>query len=293
MVIELQLTKDKATIAGGNVSTQRLASFETQLTALSADVEDLRLTPTDPQPLGIRDTFSTSLEKISYTNYIEAMLLESEISSDTSSDAGSQLILIPSTSPRSESPLSGNPPLAHRHKEQMRAQIEHRMFPGPKPVLYGGAMCDHLELVLFNIRTCYTKGSFQPERTDGKVMEPRFWTECSGSIYFFKISDLPKAQRSLRESLTVNPGDVFVSGSAVVLIEILSTLSPINTAVNPQVWKTLLAYLYKLAIDNLPRWSPIMVVVCRLYEGINSVDWSVRALTFIVDRLRANLDPAN
>ncbi|KAM0510851.1 hypothetical protein ACHAPE_010477 [Trichoderma viride] len=166
------------------------------------------------------------------------------------------------------------------------------MFPGPRSVLYDGAMCAHLELVLFNIRTYYTKGNFQPEPT---VTEPRFWTECSNSIYFFKISDLPKAQWSLQKSLTVNPGDVFVEGSAVVLIEILSTLSAINIAVSPQVRKTLLAHLYNLAIKNLPRRSPIVVVVCRLYEGMDSVDcmWLVRALTFIEDRLRANFDPAN
>ncbi|KAM0470372.1 hypothetical protein ACHAPX_009992 [Trichoderma viride] len=144
------------------------------------------------------------------------------------------------------------------------------MFLGPKPALYDGAMCAHLELVLFNIRTYYTKGNFQPEPTI-----------CQ------------KPQWSLQKSLTVNPGDVFVEGSAIVLIEILSTLPPINTAVNPQVRKALLAYLYNLAIKNLPRWSPIVVDVYRLYEYMDSADWSVRALTFIVDPLRANLDPAS
>ncbi|KAM0510850.1 hypothetical protein ACHAPE_010476 [Trichoderma viride] len=84
--IELQLTKDKATIVGGNISTRRLASLEAQLAALSADVKDLRLTLTDPQPLST-PTSPNSLEKSPYTNSIEAMLLESEASSDTSSDA--------------------------------------------------------------------------------------------------------------------------------------------------------------------------------------------------------------
>ncbi|UKZ68621.1 uncharacterized protein TrAtP1_009646 [Trichoderma atroviride] len=120
------------------------------------------------------------------------------------------------------------------------------MFPGPKPVLYGSVMCAHLELVLFYIRTYYTKGNFQPEH-------------------------LPKAQQSLRESLTVNSDDVFGDGSAVALVEILSTLSPINTAVNPQFQKTLLAYLYKLVIKHLPRWS-IAVVISRLHEDMDSAD---------------------
>ncbi|KAM0451652.1 hypothetical protein ACHAPV_009891 [Trichoderma viride] len=164
------------------------------------------------------------------------------------------------------------------------------MFPSPEPALYDGAMCTRLELVLFNTRTYCTIGNFQSEPT---VMEPCFCTECKDSIYFLKTADFPKAQRLLQISLTVSPDDVFVEGSAVVLIEILSTLSPINTAVNPHVRKTLLVYLYNLAIKNLPRWSPIVVVVSGIYEGMDSVDWSVRALTFIVDRLRANLDPAN
>lgn len=63
--------------------------LEAQLTSLSADVEDLRLALTYPQPLSTLGTSSTSLEKIAYTNSIEAMLLESEASSDTSSDYNS------------------------------------------------------------------------------------------------------------------------------------------------------------------------------------------------------------
>lgn len=106
-------------------------------------------------------------------------------------------------------------------------------------------------------------------------MEPRFWTQCRDSIYFLKIADFPK--------VTVSPDDVFVEGSAVVLIEILSTLSPINTAVNLHVRKTLLVYLYKLVIK----------VVSGIYEGMDSVDWSVRAHIFIVDSLRGNRDQAN
>lgn len=172
----------------------------------------------------------------------------------------------------------------------MRARIERRMFPGPKPVLYDGAMCVHLELVLFNIRTYYTKGNFQPETT---VMEPRFWTECSDSIYFFKISNLPKAQRSLQKSLTVNPGDVFVEGSAIVLIEVLSTFVPINTAVIHRSGRCCsrisTTWPSRTCLDRVP----IVVVVYRIYEDMDSADWSVRALTFIADCLRANLDPAN
>lgn len=86
--VELQLTKDKV-IVGDNLSTQRLASLEAQLTALSADVEDLRLTITYPQPLSTTGTSSTSLEKSSYPNSIEAILLESKVSSATSTDADS------------------------------------------------------------------------------------------------------------------------------------------------------------------------------------------------------------
>ncbi|EHK48578.1 hypothetical protein TRIATDRAFT_83527 [Trichoderma atroviride IMI 206040] len=228
--IEQQLIKDKA-IVGGNASTQQLASFEARRTTLS----------TDPQPLSTLGTCSTSLEKSAYTDSIEAMLLGSE----------------------ALAPYPGILLWLGGAKKQMRAHIERRMFPGPKPVLYGSVMCAHLELVLFYIRTYYTKGNFQPELTVST---------------FSKFTDLPKAQQSLRESLTVNSDDVFGDGSAVALVEILSTLSPINTAVNPQFQKTLLAYLYKLVIKHLPRWS---------------IAVSVRALTFIVDRLRANLDPVN
>lgn len=288
--IELQLTKYTTSTSDGDTSTERLAGLEAQLAALSADVESLRLTTPYRQPLSSSGTPLTSLENSSYSSSVEAMLLESDAWSDTSSDVASQLILTPpSESPRPESPLPADS-LSQRRQERMRAHIERRMFPSPKPVLYDGAMCAHLELVLFNIRTYYTKGNFQHEPT---VMKPRFWIECQDSIYFFKIGDIPKAQLSLQKSLTTSPDDVFVGGSAVALIEILSTLSPINTAVSPHIRKTLLAYLYNLAIKNLPRWSPIVVVISRLYEGMDSADWSVRALVFIVDRLRASLDPTN
>lgn len=73
-----------------------------------------------------------------------------------------------------------------------------------------------------------------------------------GQYLFFKTEDIPKAQRSLQKSLTIGPDGVFVEGAAVVLIEILSTLTPINTAADSHIRKTLFAYLYNLAIKNLP-----------------------------------------
>lgn len=118
--IELQLTKDKATIVGGNVSIQRLIGLEVQLTAYSADVEDLRLDTHRSAALERSGYFFHQPREKFIHQSIETTLQESAASSDTPSHANSQLILTPpSTSPRFESPLSGSSPLTQRQKEQV------------------------------------------------------------------------------------------------------------------------------------------------------------------------------
>ncbi|KAK5994162.1 FAD-dependent monooxygenase prx3 [Cladobotryum mycophilum] len=205
--------------------------------------------------------------------------------SDMRSDSGSSTLYEEDTRQVDMSLLS------QQRKEQIRLHLLQR---GPSPSLgsatKGDSQTAHLEIVLFHVRTFYTRGNFDPTP---KVLKPQFWKDVANSIYFFKVSDLPKARRLLQDTAASNSSHLFTQGVTTMLIEILSTLSSLNTAANPDVRKTLLRYLNLLAAKQLPRENPIAFILRSLHEGMDSADWSLQALTFIVDRLCTTLEPPN
>ncbi|QGI66546.1 hypothetical protein CEK26_010505 [Fusarium fujikuroi] len=256
---------------------QRFAEIGTQLGALTADVKDLGLTFTHPQASTMLGDYRKSPMSGSTTSLGKTMLTENKTTSHTAVMPSDSSDKLPSVS-------------TQRQRRQLDFCLQRGRSPSLPQTPSGSFGNSHLDLVLFSIRTYYTKGNFDAAPV---LLLPRLWKDCSDSIYFFKVSDLRKARRLLEKATVAHSADVFSRGSSTALIEILSTLSPVNTASNPDVRKTLLLYLHSLALRQLSRESPILIVLSCLHEGMDTTDWSVRALTCIVDRLCANLDPTN
>ncbi|PTB68910.1 hypothetical protein BBK36DRAFT_1113353 [Trichoderma citrinoviride] len=284
--LQVQMATHKLTAANNSLSIEGFASIGAQLTELSVGIKTLSLAAAQSQSISIR---SDSFERVSATSSGAANLDESDAWSNSSSVTFSESGLYKSSWQR----ISSQPPSPQtvaQRKEQLRLHLQRGLSSSLTITPRDTPADAHLNLALLSIRTFYTKGNFDPAP---EVLQPRFWKDCSNSIYFFKISDFPKARMLLQQSTAINSDEIFTKGSATALIEILSILSPINTATNPDVRKTMLRYLHALAVQQLPCQSPIMVVLSRLHEGMESTDWSLRALTCIVDRLCASLDPAN
>lgn len=278
-VVELQVQVAAHTLAVtmNTLMAQRFAEIGTQLGALTADVKDLGLTFTHPQASTMLGDYRKSPMSGSTTSLGKTMLTENKTTPHTAVMPSDSSDKLPSVS-------------TQRRRRQLDFCLQRGRSPSLPQTPSGSFGNSHLDLVLFSIRTYYTKGNFDAAPV---LLLPRLWKDCSDSIYFFKVSDLRKARRLLEKATVAHSADVFSRGSSTALIEILSTLSPVNTASNPDVRKTLLLYLHSLALRQLSRESPILIVLSCLHEGMDTTDWSVRALTCIVDRLCANLDPTN
>ncbi|EGR47332.1 uncharacterized protein TRIREDRAFT_122724 [Trichoderma reesei QM6a] len=284
--LQVQMATHKLMAANNSLSIEGFASIGAQLTELAVGVRTLSLAVAQSQPVDIR---SNSFDHVSATSSAVELLDDCDTWSNTSSETFSESSMYKSSWQKVPSQSSTSQTVAQR-KEQLRLHLQQGLSSSLTVTPRDTPTDAHLHLALLSIRTFYTKGNFDPEP---QVLQPRFWKDCSNSIYFFKISDFPKARMLLQQSTAMNSDDIFLKGSVTALIEILSVLSPINTVTNPDVRKTMLRYLHALALQQLPRQSPIMVVLSRLHEGMDSTDWSMTALTCIVDRLCASLAPSN
>ncbi|KAK8121847.1 hypothetical protein PG984_010517 [Apiospora sp. TS-2023a] len=174
-----------------------------------------------------------------------------------------------------------------------------------------------LEYIIYGIRTFYTMGNFDSSPV---VARPTFWKDIDLAIYLIKVSHgsqrgasksqtrgLQILQRSTIDGLN-GSWNTWVSGTvSVVLVELLSTLSPINTATCPHVRKDMLRHLDEAAGAQLSgghRNHPIGLVIQRLllqqqqqqqqqknHDNDQRVETTLRALNFLVERLRAIIGP--
>ncbi|OAQ65837.1 hypothetical protein VFPPC_07481 [Pochonia chlamydosporia 170] len=277
--LQVQITTNTLATVNNEISLRGFEELTRQLNALSVDVKNLHSSMTQ------RQSFDSSTDSEILKQDVSLTICKTtSFSSDASSEislADSQHTLVSRTE-RSAS--------AERRKAHLRLHLQQGLASSLQNTPKGRVIDSDLDLVLLTIRTYYTKGNFDPTPA---MLQPRFWKDCSNSIYFFKVSDFPKARRLLQRSTAIHSDDIFTQGAATALIEILSTLSPVNTATNPDVRKTLLLYLHSLALKQLPRASPILVVLSRLHEGMGSKDWSLAALECIVAQLCATLPATN
>ena len=156
-----------------------------------------------------------------------------------------------------------------------------------------------LEFVLYSIRTFYTTGNFDVSST---ITMPEFWSNTDLAIYLMKVSagavrgSTESQPRGLRlfEDLTADKIKYTLDqDTASILIELLSILSPVNTSTYPYVRNGLLRHLSKLAGEQLPQGHPITLVINNLKDGNRDKYISIRALTFIVERLSSTLSPVH
>ncbi|KID83676.1 hypothetical protein MGU_09062 [Metarhizium guizhouense ARSEF 977] len=274
--LQVQVTTNTLAAVNNDILLRGFHDLAQQLTALSADMKGLHMAVTQRQSInnavdsGFALTFHETASSGNVTLSTSSSLAEAH------------------TAPVSR---GRRPASVERRGAQLQLHQKQAAFPCPRQG--PGSFTDsHLDLVLFSIRTYYTPGGFDPTPA---MLQPRFWKDCSHSIYLFKISDLPKARRLLESSTAAaaHSNDVFTQGATTALIEILSTLSPVNTAAHPDVRKALLSYLHSLALKQLPRGNPILVVLSRLHQGMHGQEYTLTALQCIVDRLCASLEPTN
>jgi hypothetical protein len=156
----------------------------------------------------------------------------------------------------------------------------------------------NLDYMLFSIRTFYTIGNFDSSPI---VVRPKFWEDTDLGIYLMKVSEGKQrgaSQSQIRgfrvlkaSTAAVATANILSEGTASIIIELLSTLSPVNTTTCPYVREGMLQHLCELAREQLPPSHPIALVLNRLKNDNGDKNVTLRALGFIVERLRSTLGP--
>ncbi|QGI86803.1 hypothetical protein CEK25_013532 [Fusarium fujikuroi] len=196
------------------------------------------------------------------------------------------------------SKLSEDKRLSEERAEQMRRYLGTSSAVGPNLRTRSPRPGSNLESVLFSIRTFYTTGNFNPSAPVKKV---QFWQDTDLAIYLMKVAkgdargssqSQTRGFRLLKNSTAGSPA-IFHEGTATIIIELLSTLSPVNTTTCPFVRDAVLTYINELARTQLHPQHPISLVIATLGKDKGDKNISLRALTSVVDRLRATLGPAH
>ncbi|PMD58873.1 uncharacterized protein K444DRAFT_653159 [Hyaloscypha bicolor E] len=184
----------------------------------------------------------------------------------------------------SSSSSSGSRPLEIARVSQERAEQILRYLSGTTKISTtaglrimtpGDLPSTNLDYILFSIRTFYTIGNFDLSPI---VIRPKFWKDTDLGIYLIKVSE--GLQRGASQSqtrgfrilkaLTAAAANTMSKGTASILIELLSTLSPVNTTTCPH---------------------PIALVINKLKNDNGEKNVTLRALDFIIERLRSTLGP--
>ncbi|KAK8093727.1 hypothetical protein PG997_000412 [Apiospora hydei] len=169
---------------------------------------------------------------------------------------------------------------------------------GLRVISPNGLSSTNLEAVLCGIRTYYTIGNFD---ASPMVVRTTFWEDTDLAIYLMKVSagvqrgasqSQTRGFRLLKKSTAEVPGTLY-QGEASLIIEALSILSPTNTKTCAYVRDGMLRYLSELARQQLPSTHPFVLVIDTLRKDDNCQDVTLRALTFVAERLRESLGPVH
>ncbi|KAJ8106464.1 hypothetical protein OPT61_g9521 [Boeremia exigua] len=191
--------------------------------------------------------------------------------------------------------------ISQQRAEQMRRYLAAKPGVGTTSALkvINHAPNANLDFVLFNIKSFYSSGNFDSSAT---TLKTAFWTETDMAIYLMKVStgavrgSSESEARGLRllKNLTSDTAKAeWDQNQATIIIELLSTLSPVNTSTCSYIRDALLQHLYTLARSQLPRNHPISLVLRALKKDKGDKHITFRALTFIADRLRSTLGPTH
>ena len=150
-----------------------------------------------------------------------------------------------------------------------------------------------LEAVLQNVRSsCTLLGASH----DGQIRpldqvfsidvgpQAQFWNELKHGIYFLKISCSERAFPALQNAGQQASG-AFKDSPVSFILEILSTLSPVNTALCAPLRFSLLNMLHILARESFRDAHPVTQLCSYLRKDQGSQEVSERALAFMTDLL--------
>ncbi|KAF4503335.1 hypothetical protein FAGAP_489 [Fusarium agapanthi] len=286
--LEVQLATNELITATNTTSVQGFYSLETQMDSLRRDFQTFTIS--------MQEAHTISLEKSS----LKDSAAKPEQAERTGK--GSWEIVHRSLTSLSGTTISSqkveDKRLSEERAEQMRRYLGASNAVGPSLLSRSQRPSSNLESVLFSIRTFYTRGNFDPSAPVQKV---QFWQDTDLAIYLMKIAkgdargsgqSQTRGFRLLKNSTAGSPA-IFHEGTATIIMELLSTLSPVNTTTCPFVRDAVLTYINELARTQLHHQHPISLVIAALRKDKGDKNASLRALTSVVDRLRATLGPAH
>ena len=296
--LEVQVTTNALVVASSASSKEAFSNIEAKMDSLHDNFHEFTSSIHRMHAQPVENPEDRSFYSIEQSLLSVHELSESTRYSTSNSDKNS--IISPESMPHTQS-LSKRGQFARERAEQMRRYLAGSSGIGTTSALNVLSASQlpsaDLEFVLFSIRTFYTTGNFDASPT---ITKPEFWDKTDLAIYLMKVSagatrgSTESQTRGLRllENLTANDAKYTLDqNTASILIELLSTLSPVNTSTCPHVRNSLLRHLSKLAGEQLPQGHPITLVINNLKDGNRDKYISLRALTFIVERLSSTLGP--
>ncbi|KAI0446382.1 hypothetical protein F4803DRAFT_41754 [Xylaria telfairii] len=186
--------------------------------------------------------------------------------------------------------------LQERTEQLRRFLVNNSPSGGPSPSNLSSPPNANLEYIFFSVRTYYTIGNFDPS---AEIIKHKLWKDTDLAIYLLKITEGTQRGKSnsqarafrLLKNSTADSFNTLNMNTASILIELLSTLAPINTKTCAYVREGLLQYLSQLAERQLPTGHPITLIITKLRDDQGDNNVTLRVLTFIAERLRATLGP--
>ena len=295
--LEVQVTTRRLIKANWAASSTASANLDAKMDSLRSYFENSTLSISKMQAITLDqpDVRSIALDEGSISSKHKIINYHRE--SARSADQNSVNILAPTAcSPG---------PVEEVRVSQERAEQIHRYLIGDSGIGTTAPLMSisrlpnaNLESILFSIRTFYTAGNFDASLIKTKT---KYWTDTDLAIYFMKVSagairGSKKAQvRGLQLLKTLTADDAVKAldeSRSTILIELLSTLSPVNTTTCSYVRDSVLRQLSQFSQEHLGN-HPIKLVIEILKDDKGDKYVSIRALTFIVERLRSTLGPTH
>ena len=223
---------------------------------------------------------------------------EESVSSDSTTSSNSEYAGTPQSdenhSPSEGEQLAtgiGNRDIAHATLASERTCQSY--FPLDRMPAHVNSEYLNLETILRNVYSSCAHGSFgpdgqlgTPDRLSQIVVEPQgqFWSELKHGIYFLKISCLERAVPVLQNAGEL-ASSAFTEWPLAFILELFSTLSPVNTTLCSRLRLSLLRGFFALAGQSFGYSHPVTVLCYELQndQGIQGV--SERALSFMIDLL--------
>ena len=294
--LEVQLSTKELIMANKAASSEASANLEAKIDSLRNSFENYTLIDkmhaiTSDRP----GDHSNALDELSVSSKCKTI----SSSPETGCSAEQTPLNISALTACSQRPVE-EVRISQERAEQMRHYLSERSGIGSTAALMSAGQLPYanLECILFSIRTFFTAGNFDASST---ITKTKYWTNTDLAIYLMKVSagatrgSTRGQTRGVRllKTLTADVAKKALDQSrTTILMELLSTLSPVNTTTCLYVRDGVLRQFSNLTRQNLGN-HPIKLVVDMLKDDKGDKYVSLRALTFIVERLRSTVSPVH